>query len=179
MEGVGKMAQSPHLPPKLASLPEGRSRSRRISRCVCFLNLRRCGSAPLHLPRTPLGAGSMPRRHSWGSSASSTYGTASFVHKKLSTLPTAPRTCPATSYPGWTTTLMCLEGLQSGPWRPVRSVSLTCSCLLLCLGGQGWAVPVGSARPPPPPAKLCKSPCQNGLGPPKLIPRDSWKAEAL
>lgn len=69
----------------------------------------------------------MPRRRSWGSSASSTSGTASSAPRKSPTSPTAPRTCPATSSPGWTITSTCSEGQPSGPWRPARSASWTCS----------------------------------------------------
>lgn len=100
-------------------------------------------------PRTQLVAGSTPRRHLLGSSASSTSGTASSVHKRSSISPTAPRTCRATSSPGWTTTWTCSEGLPSGRWRPARSVSLTCSHPPLCLGGRGRAVALTA------PVELC------------------------
>lgn len=80
--------------------------------------------------RTPWEAGLMPHRPLSENLASSTYGTVSFGRRKSSTLPTAPRTCLGTSSRGWTTTLMCLEGLPSGLWRPVRSASWICSYLL-------------------------------------------------
>lgn len=134
----GESAPAPR-PPRLALPRQAGHMPRRGDRHV------RPEPAPRALspfPRTQLVAGSTPRRHLLGSSASSTSGTASSVHKRSSISPTAPRTCRATSSPGWTTTWTCSEGLPSGRWRPARSVSLTCSHPPLGPGGRGRAVPL-------------------------------------
>lgn len=86
---------------------------------------------PFPISRTLWGAGLTPHRPLLESLASSTYGTAFSGRTKSSALPTAPRICRETSSHGWTTTSMCSEGLPSGLWRPVRSVSWICSYLLL------------------------------------------------
>lgn len=101
------------------------------------------------LSRTLWEADLMPHRPLLENLASSTYGTVSSGHKRSSTSPTAPRTCLETSSHGWITMSTCLEGLPSGLWRRVKSVSWICSYLLpvpearirLFWGGQGPRIP--------------------------------------
>lgn len=119
----------------------------RVRRPVLLVNL---SQRALPLSRTLWEADLMPHRPLLESLASSTYGTVSSGHRRSSTSPTAPRTCQATSSHGWTTTSMCSEGLPSGLWRPVKSGSWTCSCLLLprghipsgCLGTSRHLFPI-------------------------------------
>ena len=66
----------------------------------------------------------------------------------------------------------CSAGLPSGPWRPARSVSSTCSCRHLCPGGGREGCPPF----PPPPGELSKPPATlGGGGAPKPLPRASLR----